>query len=96
MSHWQDKRTCGRGEAVEEKEEIRMSETRLTVARIGNVPMGKEGEGKQGETAGEDTGIKSSIQATSHIQERKKQEETSRSKTPERRRGEDATDTENK
>ena len=24
MSHWQDKRTCGRGEAVEEKEEIRI------------------------------------------------------------------------
>ena len=96
MSHWQDKRTCGRGEAVEEKEEIQLSETRLIGARKGNVPMGRESEGKQGETEGGNTGIESSIQATSHIQERKKQEETGRSKTPERRRGEDATDTENK
>ena len=60
MSHWQDKRTCGRGEAVEEKEEIRMSETRMTVARKGNVPMGREIEGKHGETMGENTGIESS------------------------------------
>ena len=65
----------------------------MTVAWIGNVPVGREDEGKQVEIAGENTGIESSIQATSHIQARKKQEETSRSTTPERKREEDATDT---
>lgn len=70
-----------------------MSEMSVTVAWIGNVPMGREDEGRQGEAAGENTGIESSIQATSHIQARKNQEEARRSTTPERTREEDATDT---
>ena len=70
-----------------------MNEASVTVTWIGNVPVGREDEGRQGEIAGENPGVESSIQATSHIQARKKQEETRRSTTPGRTREEDATDT---
>ena len=70
-----------------------MSEASVAVTWTGNVPVGREDEGRQGEIAGENPGIERSIQATSHNQARRKQEETRRSTTPERTREEDATDT---